>query len=382
MTRSRRGRGEGGVHQRPDGLWVGTLSLGLDGRGKRKRRTVYWKTKHEALAKLDSLRGKVRAGTLAESGKLTVGQVLDLWLANLKSRVDAATYEARERTVRVHLTGRIGATKVDRIKAVHLEALAKELGDDGVGSWALRAALDVLDSALAFAARRDLIPSNPFAKVDKPRRKAREPFFLTASQAVAVRTTSARPTMHALVVTALGTGLRSGELLGLEWPDIDLDGATLTVRRTVSRVKGHRDRVKPPKTKASRRTIGLPPFVVTALRSLQVHQARNSLDCAIVFRTSKGKRINAGASLRSFRRIVRRANLALGKKREPLIPAKVRLHDLRHTHASLLLSDGHSLKAVSVRLGHANATITLAVYAHCLPDDDGKLVAGMEAMLG
>jgi integrase len=382
MPRSRRGRGEGGVYQRSDGLWVGSLSLGQTGSGKRKRRTVYGKTKNAVLAKLDSLRGKVRAGSLADTGKLTVGQVLDLWLASLKSRSDAKTYQSRETSVRVHLRPRVGGTRIDRLSAIHVEALAVELADDKVGPGAARAALDVLDSALSFAAKRDLIPSNPFRKVDKPRPKKREPLFLTVGQARAVRECPARPPTHALVVTALGTGLRSGELLALQWPDVDLDAATLTVRRALSPTKDDPKRIKEPKSKASRRTVGLPPFVVKALRELRVYRDRLEIQSDYVFVTRSGELLDRGNVLKAWRKLVGRVNDQLTKRQLPLIPAAIRFHDLRHSHASILLSEGHSLKAVSRRLGHASAVITLSTYSHVMPDDDSKLTTGIGALLG
>jgi integrase len=375
MPRSRRGRGEGGVYQRADGLWVGSLSLGLDGTGKRKRRTVYGATKTAVLAKLDALRGKVRANTLTD-GKLTLNQILDLWLASLKSRSDPGTYRARETTIRIHLRPRVGATRADRLSPVHVEALAAELVADKVGGFAARRALDVLDSALAFAARRDLIPSNPFGKVDKPRPRPREPIFLTAGQAKAVRSAPARPTTHALIVTALGTGLRSGELLALTWPDIDLEAATLSVRRALAPTKDDPGRIKEPKSKASRRTIGLPPFVVVALKEMKTWREKAGVPGDLVFSSRTGEFLNRRNILKMFRLLAARSGAV------PPIPAKIRFHDLRHTSASLLLSAGHSLKAVSHRLGHANAVITLKVYAHIMPDDDDRLTKGMETILG
>lgn len=194
MARARRGRGEGGVYQREsDSLWVGTVSLGFDGKGKRKQRTVYGKTKAEALGKLSDARAKAQVGNMPDIGSMTTGQVLDRWLDNLKARVGERTHEEKEILVRVHLKPRIGGVKVAKLNGVHVEALAAELRAAEVGPWAARNAIDALDYALTYATRLRLIPANPCRTIDKPRPKAGEIAFLAPDQARLVRETAAVP---------------------------------------------------------------------------------------------------------------------------------------------------------------------------------------------
>lgn len=156
--------------------------------------------------------------------------------------------------------------------------------------------------------------------------------------------------------------------------------------------------MKEPKTAASRRTLALPGFVVDALTALKAARVKAGLLGGPVFCTRTGGHLDKKNVLRAFRGVVAKANAAahaaeksgsdldqLGSARRENggkpIPAKIRFHDLRHTVASLLLSAGHSLKAVSQRLGHANPTMTLRVYAHTMPNDDANLADGLAKMM-
>jgi integrase len=383
MARARRGRGEGGIYLREsDGLWVGTVSLGYDGNGKRKRKTVYGQSKKEVADKLAEVQAAARVGNLPDAGSLTVGQLLDRWLESLKARAGARTYEVKESLVRVHLKPRVGGIRLAKLNGVHVEGLAAELRTDKVKPWAARHAIDVLDYALNYAVKLRLIPANPCRSVDKPRPKRSEVAFLTPDQARLVREVSVGQPVHPLVATALGTGCRQGELLALQWEDVDLPNGSLTVRRSLS-VPKTGFVVKEPKTATGRRTIALPEFAVAALVQLKAERMKSGLLSAPVFCTRTGNYLNKNNVLRAFRTEVAKVNLRLAEKEgTKLIPATVRFHDLRHTVASILLSSGHSLRAVSQRLGHSNPALTLRVYAHCLPGDDGKLADGLSRMLG
>lgn len=391
-NRKRRGRGEGGIYQRADGQWCGTVSLGFDGNGRRKRKVVYGTTKKEVTDKLDEIRASARVGNLPEAGSMSVGQLLDRWLESLKAKISAATYEQKEIHVRVHLKPRIGGVRLAKLNGIHVEGLAAELRNADVGPWAIRHAIDSLDACLNYAVRMKLVPTNPVHSVDKPAPKRSEFIFLTPEQAKLVREVSVGQAVHPLLVAALATACRQGELLALRWEDVDLQGGTLTVRRSLSLTKGGFV-VKEPKTPSSRRTITLPTFAVSALLSLKAERMKAGLLSAPVFCTRTGNHLNKKNVLRAFRAVVAKANKNLlevaakksdGKNGEgpKLIPAAVRFHDLRHTVASVLLSSGHSLRAVSQRLGHSNPAMTLRVYAHCLPGDDGKLADGLAKLIG
>jgi integrase len=398
--RARRGRGEGSIFQRGDGQWVGSISLGYTETGRRNRRTVYGATKQEVLDELDRLRTDARVGSLPDAGGMTVGQLLDRWLQSSKSRTETRTFEERERVVKNHLRPRLGGMKLAKLTALHVEGLYADMARDGVGATTVRNAATMLGAALSHACKLKLIPFNPAGAVSKPKEPAREMLFLTPAQVKILLAVAQDQRCYPLLVLAVATGCRQGELLALTWEDIDLQKGTLTVRRSLAQAN-HGFEVKEPKTAASRRTIALPDLAVSVLTQHKAAMMKAGLLGAPVFCTRNGGYLLKRNVLRSLRAVIRRANTPPGKfnkggrpkkdapprPKEPfeplkLIPAKLRFHDLRHTHASVLLSQGQSVRAVSQRLGHSNPALTLRIYAHCMPSDDEQLAAGLNRLLG
>jgi integrase len=388
------------VFEREDGLWVGSISLGYTESGKRKRKTVYGVTKKEVLDELDRLRSEARVGNLPGAGGLTVGQLLDRWLESSKASTETRTFEERQRLVKNHLRPRMGGLKLEKVNALHVESFYADMARDGVGATTIRHAANVLGVAFSHACNLKLIPFNPAAAIKKPKAPKRHMLFLTPEQVkILLEAAKGRP-CYPLVVLALATGCRQGELLALTWEDIDLANGTLTVRRSLAQTdEGFQ--VKEPKTAASRRTISLPGFAVSMLTEHKAAALRAGLLNAPVFSTRDGNWLLKRNVLRALRAVVRRASTPPGKinkggrpkkgaaprSKAPfemlsLIPAKLRFHDLRHTVASILLSQGQSVRAVSQRLGHSNPALTLRVYAHCMPSDDPQLAAALNKMLG
>jgi integrase len=330
---------------------------------------VYAPTKKDALAKLDALRAEARAGTIPEAGALTIGQLLDRWLESSRAQTGERTHEERERLVKTHLRPRLGGKKLTQLNAMHVEGFYADMRRDKVGPWAIRHAATVLHTALAHAVRLRLLPSNPAAAVPKPRVPKKQRAFLTDDQAKSLLAAAQQHAVYPLLVAALATGCRQGELLALTWGDIDLKKGALSVRRSLSFIK-KKFVLKEPKSDASKRTIALPVFALEVLKRYKAEQLAAGLIAAPVFCTRTGNYFFKRNVLRSLRTVLKAARLPL-----------VRFHDLRHTHASLLLSKGHSLRAVSQRLGHSNPALTLRLYAHCMPSDDATLADGFDRVI-
>jgi integrase len=400
MARKRRGRSEGSIFERADGQWVGSISLGYTESGKRKRKTVYGATKQEVIDKLDHLRGDARIGNLPDAGGMTVGQLLDRWLLSSKSKTETRTFEERERVVRNHLRPRLGGLKLAKLTALHVEGLYADMGREGVGASTIRHAADMFGVALSHACKLKLIPFNPVAAVSKPKEPTREMLFLTPEQVKILLAAALDQRCYPLLVLALATGCRQGELLALTWDDVDLLKGTLTVRRSLAQTDQGFE-VKEPKTPASRRTLALPDLAIRALTQHKATMMKAGLLSAPIFCTRNGGYLLKRNVLRSLRSVIRRANTPPGKINKggrpkkgegsclkesfellKLIPAKLRFHDLRHTVASVLLSQGQSVRAVSQRLGHSNPALTLRIYAHCMPSDDAQLAASLNRLLG
>jgi integrase len=181
--------------------------------------------------------------------------------------------------------------------------------------------------------------------------------------------------------------MRQGQLLGLQWSDLDLDKGTVTVSRSLAQIKGQCI-LKEPKSKRSRRTIAPPRIVVSALRDHRQAVLKEGNFAAPVFCTRTGNFIAKSNLIRQVHKpIVHRANeraveAVKNEGRQPDLLPGIRFHDPRHTHATNLLAQGHSVKAVSQRLGHGSIEITLRVYSHVLPEDDAALAEGLDRMFG
>lgn len=372
MARKRRGRGEGGVHYDEDRkLWVGSVSLGYHPDGRRNRPTVYGATKREVMEALDDLR---RKGGQAVPSSLTVADIVDRWLSARSRHIAPRTHEDRATAgavVKAHL-GNVVATE---LKKWHVEKFHDELAASIAPSAAWHASR-ALYGALAYAVENDILPPSKATEVSVAALPEREMLTLTAAQGAALLATSEGYAFGPLLATALGTGCRMCELLGLFWPDIDLGAGTLSVRRNLSWTKAGGFILKEPKTKSARRTIALPPFVVETLVAYRRERETSSMLGLTVFANSKGNHQSRTKVSNSLKRALSRAN-----SKGALIPLHFRFHDLRHTHASLLLSQGMSIPAVSKRLGHKNSLITLKTYAHCVPGDDARLAAGFQTIL-
>jgi integrase len=394
-AKARRGRGEGSIIYREDkGLWEARLSLGIDGTGKRIRKTVYGETKAGVAEKLRKLQADHDAGRLVETDDMTVGEYLTRWLVTAKDTTREGTYERYKQLSEDYLIPALGRIKLAKLRPIHVESAYAELTrteKDGTKVTATaatrKAAGTVLGIALRHAVRLKLLPSNPAAEVKKPRTRFREMRFMTPQQAKQFLATAKRDWAYPLYTLAIGTGMRQGELLALTWADIDFDKSTVDVRRSLSQVR-REIIIKEPKSRSSRRTVSLSPPCVRTLEAHRAAALKAGLITSPVFCTRNGTYLQRSNVLRNFRILVKRANkdaearAAKGKKEPDLIPADIRFHDLRHTHASGLIAAGQSIKAVSRRLGHADVSMTLKVYAHLMPDDDAKLAEAAGVLFG
>jgi integrase len=383
-NRKRRGRGEGSIYQDGD-RWVGTVSLGYDGRGRRKRRKVYGATKREVIDKLRKL--QMKSPLLGDAGSLTTGEYVQRWLDNTaKSKVRPTTWGRYEELVRLHILPHLGGIKLAKLEAMHVEQFYADLVRAKASTWTQRMAGTLLTNALRHAVRLKLIPFNPAADIPKPRPPEREMQTLDAAQVKQFHEAAGHYRLKAIFLLATATGMRQGELLGLKWDDIDFESGKLTVQRTLARVKG-KFILKEPKSKRSRRTIKLPRYALDALHEhRKAMLAEGNLSAPVVFCTRTGNYIAKSNFIRyTFKAALARANKqarmeAEKTESEPDLLPDIRFHDLRHTHATQLLAAGHSIKAVSQRLGHAGIELTLRVYAHVLPSDDDKLAEGLERL--
>lgn len=391
MARKARGRGEGSIGEQ-NGRWFAYISLGYDANGKRIRKRVYADSKQDAQKELRRLQTEHDAGRLIATEDLTTGEYLTRWIGTTaKSKVRAATLRRYKQLVEMYLIPTLGGVKLAKLSPLHIEQCysAMEKGDTKrkpAGATTRRAAGTVLSIALRHAVRIKLIQYNPSADVAKARPQEKEMLVMTQPQAQRFLEAAASHRHYAMFALALGSGMRQGELLALQWADIDFDKGTAEVKRSLSQV-GKEFIIKEPKSRSGKRSVLLPAFVLAALRDHRTAALKAGQITAPVFCTRTGTHTSKNNLVRQvFRPLLTKTNDAERKRAtqqgtEPdLIPESLRFHDLRHTHASHLIAAGQSIKAVSRRLGHADITITLKVYAHLMPGDDEKLAACVEAL--
>jgi integrase len=380
---------QGHIRRRGKDSWTVVVNLGRDPvTGKRRQ---LWRsvrgTKRDAEATLLHVLHERNLGIDAPPAKLTVAEYLTRWLNDyVRTNVSPSTVLPYSTCVHRHLTPALGAIPLTKLRPQHIQqyysqALRDGRSDGRGGGLSPTTVLyhhRVLREALQHAVRWQLLARNPADAVDPPRAERREIGTLNAEE-VRRLLLAAEETPHgALVHLAAMTGMRRGELLGLRWRDVDLDGATLHVRQTLKRLPGNRLGYGPPKTHRSSRPVALSPETVRSLRAHRSRQAEDRLklgpayqDDDLVFATAVGTPIDPSNLHRAWKQIVGRAGLA-----------GVRFHDLRHAHATIMLTEGVHPKIVSERLGHATIGITLDTYSHVLPGLQAEAAAVLDRVFG
>lgn len=332
---------------------------------------MYGATKAGVLAKLSEMSHESRNGLLTEPSTATIAEYLRDWLDNsAKPVIRTSTHANYKNTIEKHIIPIIGGVRLKKLSPAHVQGLYATLSER-LAPKTIRASHIILRKSLALAVRWRFINRDPSQDVKPPSVPHREMRVLDAEQARKLLKAAEGERLYALYLTALSTGMRMAELCGLQWGDVDLSGKRLSVVRTATHIAGKLV-VDSPKTKRSRRTIDLSAGLVAALNDHRKLLVREGLaGCPWVFPSTAGtplQRNNLHA--KSFKPILKRAKLP-----------DMRFHDLRHSAATLLLTQGVNPKVVAEMLGHASIAITLDVYSHVLPSMQQDAAARLEAVL-
>jgi len=377
----------GCVTHRADGSYAAVIELSRGPDGRRRHRWFGgFRTRKEAQAKLTELMAELQGGTFVAPTKMTVAEYLRKWLMESAAhRLSARSLERTTCIVERHLIPELGGCRLCDLRPLHVQAYltqarkaGRKNGSGGLAGATLLKHFEVLHSALNQAVRWELIPRNPASAVDRPRadqRPGQAIRALSADEVAALLAAAADTRLYAPILVAVTTGLRRGELLALRWSDLDLEKATLSVNRALEET-GTGVAFKAPKTARSRRTMPLAQITVQALRDHHRAQAELKLktgpayaDQDLVFATPLGTPWSPSDFSRAFRTFKARHGY------------QFRFHDLRHTHASLLLAQGAHVKVVQERLGHASVTMTMDTYSHLLPGVQEAAVERFDAAL-
>jgi integrase len=321
----------------------------------------------EAMLTLLNAQQRLLAGAGSEGGGLTLGQFLtNAWLPAKRLELRPTTAHRYEWMITHYVLPRLGSIPLRRLRVDHLEDLYRELlhtkGRRGTG-LAPKTVHNVhimIRSSLRMAVRRRLASVNVADAAAAPRFRSAIPPMRswTVAQLKLFLDAAHRERLYPALRLSAMTGMRRGEVLGLTWSAIDFEQRRLTINTAIQLLDSRIIEV-PPKTRASRRSVDLDRdtcAVLEAWHDQQHHNGGHATPGSWVFTSVRGGPVNPDLYSQTFDRLVARLDVP-----------KIRLHDLRHTHATLLIKNGEPLKVVSERLGHANPAFTMATYQHVMP---------------
>ena len=320
-----------------------------------------WKTmpegtkKDDAIDELAKILKKVTHGAYTPVKSIPLfPDVAKSWLDSKEPNIRHSTYQQYKGHVDNHLKPYFEKLKVNQLNFEAIEKFKKHCLDEGVTAPTLRKILVSLGGILRYAVRMRYIDYNAVREVDKPKGKSThndkdEMIILSPVDIRKLFDATKEQKSRVLFMAAVFTGLRQGELLGLEWGDIDWTNCQVCVRRTYNH-----GRFYEPKSKASRRRVDLAPELISELKKWKLACPPGEHD--LVFPTEIGTPQSSSNVLRrQFFPALRKANLP-----------KIRFHDLRHTYASLLIDQGEHPKYIQNQLGHSSITMTMDVYGHLM----------------
>jgi len=284
---------------------------------------------------------------------------------HMKTAIKESSYIVYESAFRLHTLPELGRLRLDQIDRERMEDFIAVLMEKDLAKDYIRVILGSLRVLINDSIEKGIITNNPVKGLSKLYRQAPvrhgeiEPLTEEESLLFLKTTLEWEPEHYPMFLTSLHTGLRSGEVIAMQWPDIEWSGKFIEVRRQVVRTK-----VTTLKTKNGRRRVDLSDDLLETLAALKRKRQEEALKRGSneisewVWANEKGQRIDINnVKVKSFKRVLRKAGLR-----------DIRYHDLRHTYASQLLAQGEPVTYVSQQLGHANPQITLKVYARWIPN--------------
>jgi integrase len=418
----------GYVFKDRNGCWWARITF-TDEAGKRRnvKRCSYtdqagnkWRARNRTEAKDPMLKQLLHEleespETILEGSGTTLNDYLDRWLETVVSRrVGQRTYADYKELLERYIQGKkrhnddaekapetaeatprgdrkkkrpevkpvtnIGRKKLADIRSLDVQSLYSKMQGRGLSARTVRYTHAVLNSAFKQAIKWGLLSRNPAALVDLPKRERKEMQALSPEEAARFIRAAAEDARGLVFNLALATGMRPEEYLALQWKDVDLDRGLLTIQRTLS---WHRSGggwyFDEPKTARSRRGVPLPPSIVCGLSEYKREQETVRLkagpdwrDFDLLFTTGDGgPLLDRNLSRRNFKAVLKRAGL----------PTSIRLYDLRHSCATLLLTEGTNPKVVAERLGHSSTAMTMDIYSHVLPSLQQEATERLENLL-
>jgi len=384
MSEKKRKRSVGSYRKRGENLWELSVSAGKGAYGKRNRPTKTVRCKEsEVEKKLALFVAEVEKGQYIEPSHLTIAEFSERWVRDYADKEIApstrATYMLRLKKIVLPAMGHL---RLEQVKPLHIKDLLRNLeepgtrldGDKskGMGADSIIQVHRVLSAIFRMAVELEIIQDNPCARVKAPRPPKRNLKVWDENQTFAalVALESHPVALRTMITMAALTGLRRGELLGLEWKHIDLEKRTAKIIQVSQNVTGTGVITKDPKTAASTRLLALPEMVCNLLRTHKAVQNAKRLKLGSkweesdrIFTTWNGRPMHPNTANKWMRDFI--ADYNEGKELEEQLPV-IRFHDLRHSAATIMITQGVDVGTVAKNLGHSRPSITTDIYYNAL----------------
>lgn len=369
-------RGRGHLQRRGTRSWRFKYELPRENGERQTRYATVHGTRAQAEAAATKLIADVIGGTHVDASTLTVGAFIEKWLADYAAdNVGNNTFTRYAGLLHKHVKPRVGNVMLQQLKPGQLTEIYSKMAKAGLAPRTRLHTHRVVFLMLRHALQWGLVARNVADQVDAPRAPDDEVTIPTADQ-VQIILGGISDELRPVIVTALGTGLRRGELCALRWSTVDLDRGSLRVAESLEQTKRGGLQFKPPKTKHGKRTLPLAPSTIAALRAhrLKQHQDRLALGLgklpanALVFGQFDDSPLKPATLTQAWKRAMQRLKLQ-----------QLTLKSLRHAYASALIAGDLDVLTVSRRLGHGSPALTLRTYGHLFRVKDEKIAQAIEA---
>lgn len=331
----------------------------VNGKRKQKWYTIHGDKKDAEKFLTEKLR-ELDTGTLIDSRNINVRQYFNYWYEqHCLSKLSPTTYESYRRNLDNYILEELGHIKLEDLQPMHLQSFYTKCSKKGLSNKTILYFHRIIHCALKQGMKWQFITRNVADCVDTPKPKKYKAMFLDDNQVADLINAITHTDLYIPVMIAIATGMRRGEILGLIWNNVDLENGIIKVTQALYPTKDGLT-ILPPKTENSIRNISISLTLINILKDYKNKQDKikerlgeNYIDNNLVCCTIEGKAINPTTFNHKFHKLLEYNNLPL-----------IRFHDLRHSHASLLLKENVPAKVISERLGHSNVNITLNLYSH------------------
>ena len=373
---NKRGNGEGSVYRTKDGKWKGAISIGRDINGNIKRKTFSGNTRNEVSKKMKAYMADLEHGKVILNENINLQDWFIFWLENYKlNNVKVGTIEMYHSLYKNYIKDKsIGLTKLNKLKTSTLQVYYNQLIKEGVTTVKrLKYLNNIIGSSLNQAILEEYLLKNPCTNVSFPKlEKSEIEIFTYEEQKQFIKSLEETgDRFKTLYKFALGTGLRRGEILALQWSDIDFEKKEVSVTKSLkyagknelSNIDKATFIIQTPKSESSIRKVPIPSNLIKELKEYKILQAKEKLKNAVVyqdkgyvFAKEDGRPIEGQYLQRYYKKALQNAGIEYRK-----------FHITRHTYASRLIEKNVNLKVVQTLLGHSSLKMTSEIYAHVLP---------------